>query len=238
MSDSTVFVTGASRGIGRALAETVPFHAKVVDVSRSGTAGFEHVAADLSSAAGWDTLRARFEREFADFTGERAVLIHAAGTLRPIGFAGEVDDQAYRDNVLVNSAAGQIVGHLFLAATRHLEARRELVMITSGAASSAYEGWSAYGAGKAALEQWVRTVGLEQERRGGALVVGIAPGVVATAMQEHIREQSPADFPRVQRFHELHDNDQLRDPEDVARQLWQVLERGPDNGAVLDLRDL
>lgn len=237
MSSNVVLITGASRGIGRALAETVPFPARVLDVSRSGTDGLEHLPADLATIDGWRMLGDALAREFRDFDGDRAVLIHAAGTLAPIGFAGEVDDDAYRDNVLLNSAAGQVIGHLFLAATHGLDARRELVMITSGAATSPYAGWSAYGAGKAALDQWVRTVGAEQEQRGGARVVSIAPGVVATAMQEHIREQDPGDFPRVERFRDLHERGELRDPQVVARQLWSLLDDGPDNGAVLDLRD-
>lgn len=237
MTDDVVFITGASRGIGRALAASVPFPARVIGVSRSAPERGEHLRADLATPSGWTATADALRREFDQFSGERAVLIHAAGTLEPIGFAGEVDADAYRDNVLLNSAAGQIIGHQFLDATRHLTARRELVMISSGAASSAYEGWSAYCAGKAALDHWVRTVGAEQRRRGGAVVLAVAPGVVATAMQQRIRDQEPSDFPRVDRFHELHDGGQLRDPDDVARELWAVLDEGPSTGSVLDLRD-
>lgn len=237
MSEDVVFITGSSRGIGRALARAAPHGARVIGVSRTPTEGHEHLQADLATAEGWAAVSEALHREFEDFSGGRAVLIHAAGTLAPIGFAGEVDAAAYRDNVLVNSAAGQVIGHHFLAATRHLDVRRELVMVSSGAASSAYEGWSAYCAGKAALDHWVRTVGAEQRRRGGATVVAIAPGVVATAMQEHIREQDPTDFPRVERFHHLHREGQLRDPEAVARELWQLLDDRPMSGSVLDLRD-
>ena len=32
-----------------------------------------------------------------------------------------------------------------------------------GAAGNVYEGWTSYGAGKAAVDQWVRTAGAEQE---------------------------------------------------------------------------
>lgn len=238
MSDALVIITGASRGIGRAVADAVPFPARVLDVSRSGADGLEHITADLATPQGWTALGGALRREFDGFEGDRAVLVHCAGTLTPIGFVGEVDDELYAANVMLNSAAGQVIGHHFLAATAHLDCRRELVMISSGAASSVYPGWSAYCAGKAALDHWVRVTGREQAQRAGALVVAIAPGVVATEMQAEIRAQDPEDFPAVERFRQLHDDGELRDPDEVARELWQVLDRGPDNGAVLDLRDL
>lgn len=238
MPPSLVLITGASRGLGRALARAVPFEARVVDVSRSGAGDLPHLAADLSTEAGWAAFEDGLGRELDRFDGDRVVLIHNAGTLDPTGFAGEVDGAAYRRNVLLNSAAAQVIGHLYLAAVRQLRVRRELVMLSSGAASSVYPGWSAYGAGKAALDHWVRTVGAEQRLRGGVRVLAVAPGVVATDMQERIRAQDAEDFPSVERFRRLHDEGALRDAADVADQLWALLDRRPDNGAVLDLRDV
>lgn len=98
--------------------------------------------------------------------------VHAAGTIDPTGFAVDVNSDAYLRNVLLNSAAPQLLGQLFLAARRSLAARRHLVMLTSGAARNVYPGWTLYGAGKAALDQWVRNVGTEQNVRGRAGVVG------------------------------------------------------------------
>ncbi len=168
----------------------------------------------------------------------RAVFIHSAGTLTPIGFAGEVDGDAYRRNILLNSAAGQVLGHLFLEALAGREGRFDLVMITSGAARGVYPGWSAYGAGKAAVDHWVRHAGAEQELRGGVRVSAIAPGVLDTAMQAEIRETAERQFPSVERFHRLHEEGQLVAVEDAARKIWRVLEEGVEQGAVLDLRDL
>jgi benzil reductase ((S)-benzoin forming) len=139
--------------------------------------------------------------------------------------------------VLLNSAAGQVLGEAFLAAVAPLaDVRRELVMISSGAARTAYPGWSAYGAGKAALDQWARAVAAEQQRRGGVRVHSIAPGVVATAMQAHIRGMDAADFPPVDRFRRLHADGRLEDPDDVARRLWALLD-GDTTEPVVDLRD-
>ena len=233
-----VVVTGGSSGIGRAMLDHVPFEAERADVSRSGgVPDVEHLALDLSEPSSWEAFGSWFAGRVADLDPTRVVVIHNAGVLDPIGFAGEVDDDAYRRNVLLNSAAGQVLGHHVLRVLAPRPGHRTLCMISSGAARSAYEGWSAYGAGKAALEHWVRTVGDEQQRRGGVEVCAIAPGVVDTPMQAAIRATDPEDFPRVERFHDLHEHGELRDPDDVARQLWAVIEDGVTPGAVLDLRE-
>jgi benzil reductase ((S)-benzoin forming) len=239
-----VVITGGSAGLGAALLAAAPPGARRLDVSRSGPgedprlADVVHVPADLADPASWERVGGTVAGEVEALRPGRVTVIHAAGTLAPIGFAGEVDADAYRHNVLLNSAAGQVLGHHVLAALRDLDARRELVLVSSGAARTAYPGWSAYGAGKAALDHWVRAVGLEQAHRGGVRVLAVAPGVVATAMQEAIRGTDERDFPNVARFHRLHDEGELEDADDVARRLWALLDADePPTGSVVDLRD-
>lgn len=239
MSDLVV-ITGASSGLGKALAETVPFPAVVVDISRTGPTveGVEHVPANLAEPASWGKVAEELDRLLAAHDPERGVFIHAAGTLSPIGFAGEVDTPAYSANVLLNAAAGQVLGHMFLSAVKDREGTFDLVMISSGAAQGVYAGWSAYGAGKAALDQWVRNVGAEQARRGGVRIASIRPGVLATTMQEEIRASNERDFPTVARFHGLHDDGVLVDPAVAAQRIWEAIERGVETGSVIDIRSI
>jgi benzil reductase ((S)-benzoin forming) len=239
--DTIVWITGGSSGIGRALAETVPFtKARVLDVSRSGgTRGTEHLPADLADPASWAAVEAHLFAQLGTFSGVRAIFLHCAGTLEPIGFAGAVDSTAYRRNILLNTAAPQALGHAFLAAVAELDLQTHLILITSGAATRPYEGWSSYCAGKAAVDQWVRTVGAEQRQRpNGCRVLAVAPGVVATAMQERIRQMDEADFPAVAKFIDLYESGQLRDPKDAAQDIWGLLDRDLPSGEVIDLRDL
>jgi benzil reductase ((S)-benzoin forming) len=236
-----VIVTGGSSGLGRSLLAAAPEPARLVDVSRTGADDLDrevaHVPADLGDPASWEPLRSWLAEVVDDAPHTRITLIHSAGTLEPIGFAGEVDGGAYTHNVLLNSAAGQVLGEAFLAAVGPLrDVRRELVMISSGAARTAYPGWSAYGAGKAALDQWARAVAEEQQRRGGVRVHSVAPGVVATDMQAAIRAMDERDFPPVERFRRLHAEGRLEDPDDVARRLWALLETDTTD-PVVDLRD-
>lgn len=239
MVESLVWISGASSGIGQALVRTLRWEgARVIGISRRPAEGSEHLEADLADPSSWPAVGESFRREVGSFRGERVAFIHAAGTLEPIGFAGEVDTEDYTANVVLNSAAPQVLGHLFLAATSAISARRHLVMLTSGAARSVYEGWSSYGAAKAAVDQWVRAAGAEQSQRGGVEVLAVAPGTVDTGMQAQLRATDANDFPKRQKFVDLHGEGGLTDPDEAAGRIWGLLERGLDNGAVVDLRQL
>jgi benzil reductase ((S)-benzoin forming) len=234
---SLVWISGASAGIGAALAASVPFaEARVIDLSRRGGT-VEHFPVDLSDPADWVRVERHFEAELADFAGERVVFVHNAGTVVPIGPADAVDPDAYTRAVLLNSAAPQVLGRAFLRATAGLTCEKQLVMLSSGAASTAYPGWSAYNAGKAAVDHWVRTVGAEQASLG-CRVIAVAPGVVDTAMQGEIRAMDEAAFPAVERFRELKESGSLISPEQAARGIWSLFDRELPNGSVLDLRKL
>jgi benzil reductase ((S)-benzoin forming) len=232
-------VTGGSAGLGRAVLAAAPAGHRV-DVSRSGPdrkVAEQHIEADLSDPTSWQQVVDEIGRLVHERAWERVVLVHAAGTLEPIGFAGEVDRGAYVANVVLNSAAPQVLGAGFLRAVQPLEVPRDLVLISSGAARTAYPGWSAYGAGKAAADHWVRAVAEEQRRRGGVRVLSIAPGVVETAMQRAIRSTEERDFPAVARFRDLHQAGDLVGPEEAAHGLWEVLDDpSVEGGSVLDLR--
>jgi NAD(P)-dependent dehydrogenase (short-subunit alcohol dehydrogenase family) len=240
VTKALVWISGASSGIGAAMAATVPWEvARVIGIGRRAPGeGVEHLEADLSDPSSWPAVSASFVTELAEFDGDTVAFVHAAGMIDPMGFAGEVDPEDYAANVVLNSAAPQVLGQAFLAAARDVESARHLVMLTSGAAKSVYPGWSSYGAGKAAVDQWVRNAGAEQEIRGGVRVLAVAPGTVDTGMQRILRETSEDDFPSRQKFVDLHAAGKLSDPTDVARRIWSLLDRGLDNGSVVDLRDL
>jgi benzil reductase ((S)-benzoin forming) len=235
-----VWIAGASGGIGKALIETVPFgDARVIGIGRSEPpAPAEHLEADLADPSSWEAVAESFRKELAGFDGDAAIFFQVHGAVDPLGFAAEVDTQEYARNVLVNAASPLVLGQAFLAAAKDVDAHRHLIIMTSGAASSVYPGWASYGAGKAAVDQWVRNVGAEQEERGGVHVMAITPGTVDTGMQAKLRETPEEQFPKRQKFVDAKEQGKLTDPEEVARRLWDLLHAGLDNGTVADLRKL
>ena len=54
-------------------------------------------------------------------------------------------------------------------------------------------------------------------------------------MQEEILAASSGDFPSVEMFVEFREKNQSREPEEAAREIWSLLGRDLENGAVIDL---
>lgn len=236
-----IWISGASAGLGAALAATVPFEgAELVDISRRGGApGAHHVAVDLADPDSWPVVEKDFRQRIEAEDPELVVFIHNAGTLTPLGPVDQVDTVQYTRNVLLNSAAAQILGHAFLSAVSGLSCEQHLIMISSGAARRPHEGESSYCAGKAAIDQWVRTVGLEQRHRSaGCRVISVSPGSLDTDMQAELRAADPDRVPVSTRFRELEARGQLDKPETAARAIWSLLDRDLDSGTVLHIRDL
>ncbi|MGW7680495.1 SDR family NAD(P)-dependent oxidoreductase [Kribbella sp. NPDC054772] len=236
-----VWISGASAGLGAALAATVPFeNAELIDISRrGGTPGANHVAVDLASPDAWPMVEKDFRQRIEAGAPDLVVFIHNAGTLTPLGPADRVDTEQYTRNVLLNSAAAQVLGHSFLNAVAGGDFEKHLIMVSSGAAKRPHEGESSYCAAKAAIDQWVRTVGLEQQRRSlSCRVVSVAPGSVDTDMQAELRASSPEQVPESTRFREMAAQGKLATPESVARAIWSLMNRDVESGAVLHVRDL
>ncbi|MGY4772937.1 SDR family NAD(P)-dependent oxidoreductase [Kribbella sp. CWNU-51] len=235
-----VWISGASAGLGAALAATLPFDAELVDISRrGGTPGAHHVAVDLADPDSWPVVATDFRQRLDTYSPEMVVFVHNAGSLTPLGPADRVDTAQYTRNVLLNSAAALVLGQAFLSAVSGRDCEQHLIMMSSGAASRPHEGESSYCAAKAAIDQWVRTAGLEQRRRDpGCRVISISPGAVDTGMQAELRACSDDQVPESSRFREMDAEGLLSKAEDIARTIWSTLDRDLDNGSVLHIRDL
>jgi benzil reductase ((S)-benzoin forming) len=179
----------------------------------------------LSDPTTWSPTADWINGLIAGQAWNRIVMVHNAATLDPIGFAGEVDSAAYAQNVLLNSAAPQVLGDRFIASARSSNAESVLIQLSSGAGRVSYPGWSSYCAAKAAVDMWVRTAGAEQASRPACVtVLSVAPGSVDTAMQALIREQTGEAFPEVEAFQGLKSDGNLAAPSDVARGLLALMQ--------------
>lgn len=233
-------ITGASRGIGAGIAAAArSAGATVLRCNRTETDSPSDLICDLSEPASWPRFASWLDAAVDEHHPEQLLVVHNAATLSPIGFAGEVDPAGYTANVLLNSAAPQLLGDAVIRTANRTGTRTVLVQLSSGAGKAGYPGWSSYCGGKAAVDRWVEAVGLEQAQRGDLVrVLSISPGVVATDMQAEIRSTAADSFPNVQRFKELHDDGNLADPGEVGAAIWSLgLDGDWPNGAILDLRD-
>jgi 3-oxoacyl-[acyl-carrier protein] reductase len=189
LKDRTVLVTGASRGIGAAAARHLAkLGAEVVLAARSAEA-VAALAAEIRGAGGRARSGACDVADYAsvaEAVGDGVdVLVNNAGLIEPIARIDESDPAAWGRVIDVNLKG---VYHCARAALPGMLARGSgtIVNISSGAASSALEGWSHYCASKAAVLSLTRCLDKEY-RDTGIRVLGLSPGTVATEMQMSIK---------------------------------------------------
>lgn len=192
MQGKVVVITGASRGIGAAAAQVFAgAGAQVALLARSGdtvadlAAGIGPAALALPcDVADAGAVSAAVAAVVARF-GRLDVLINNAGVIDPIARLAEADPAAWGRSVDINLKG---VFHGIRAALPVMKAQGggTVITVSSGAATSAYEGWSAYCAAKAGALMLTQALHLE-EGGNGIRALGLSPGTVATEMQVRIK---------------------------------------------------
>ena len=162
-----------------------------------------------------------FARRVVDRFGEIDVWVNNAGVLAPVGPMRDLDVEGFRGHVDTNLVGVFIGSRTFVRHRRSVGGGGVLINVSSGAAWSAYEGWSAYCAGKAGVERFTECVQAE-ESETGLRAYSLAPGVVDTAMQEEIRGFDAEIFPAVDRFLEMKAEDSFNTPGFVARHMLRM----------------
>ena len=187
MNKKTIWVTGASSGIGRELAKSYIEEGHFVVVSgrnlealRSlGKLAADRVAVldfDLADPAAMQALPSRF----ADITDHLDILVLAAGTCEYVNDPS-CQDALYR-RVMETNYFAQI--HCYLAVLpllKRSEQRAQIVGIGSLAAYLAFPRAQAYGASKAAFEYWLNSMRIDLRDQNIDVTV-VSPGFVDTPL--------------------------------------------------------
>jgi NAD(P)-dependent dehydrogenase (short-subunit alcohol dehydrogenase family) len=218
-------VTGHTRGLGAALAEQLlARNVAVLGLSRSRHATLstrfaaqlqeiELELAEPARVAQWIATGAL--RSFVS-GAQTVVLFNNAGMVQPIGPIEGQDAAAIASAVGLNVATPLMLASALASAAADASDRR-IVHISSGAARTAYAGWSIYCATKAALDHHARAVSLDANR--ALRICSLAPGVIDTNMQAEIRGSGEEQFPMRAKFEDLKRSGQLWSPEQCAAQV-------------------
>mgnify|MGYP006268375559 CR=1 FL=1 len=230
-------ITGASRGIGAAIAEQLlDLNHVVMGVARSDNPGLKALAdekgaplryyqQDLSESFNVPHFTQYLLSEIDRDDVHSISLIHNAGLLEPIALIGQESSPEQTTRAFnVNLLAPMLMTETFVAHVQDWPVEKRVLGISSGAAFNPYPGWSTYCTTKAGLDMMLRVLATEQQQHPYPVkVLALAPGVVDTEMQTLIREQTPENFPPVERFHDLKNNGELWSADFVAKHTIEML---------------
>ena len=193
LAGKLALVTGASRGIGAAIAEAVAgAGAHVILVARTARALEEvedriHEAGGSATIAPLDLTEGEAIGKLAAAAAERwpaldVLVLNAAmlGSLTPVE---HIDAKEYARILTLNVAANQALIAAFDPMLRKAE-RAELVAITSTVGQEPRAFWGAYGSSKAALENLALSYADETAHSGRIRVHVINPGPTRTRMRQ------------------------------------------------------
>lgn len=220
------YITGASKGLGKALAEHAlqDENARVIGISRSNSIEhqhYRHVQLDLSNTDAVADFK--FENH-ADAT--RIVLINNAGTIGQVKYVGRMNTEIIVSEYNTNLISPTILCHLFIEAYQESNAEKMILNVSSGAGKSPIDGWGTYCASKAGLDLFSRVAAKEQsiENNNPVRIWAVAPGIVDTDMQKTIRSSEVADFSRLEDFVDYKESGKLADAASVAAKYFQIIE--------------
>ncbi|MFK7984764.1 MAG: SDR family NAD(P)-dependent oxidoreductase [Sandaracinaceae bacterium] len=185
-------VTGASRGLGRAVAERLAREGhRVLLVARGEEALHDVVEALVASGADAHALALDVAAPEAGATiaavahellGPVDLLVNNASTLGPVPLVPltETSDDAFERALAVNLSAPFRLTRAVVGAMV-LRGEGTVVLVSSDAAVDAYPSWGAYGASKAGLDHLARIWAAELEGTG-VRVLSVDPGEMDTRM--------------------------------------------------------
>src|SRR6266849_3303204 len=181
-------ITGASRGLGLALARQLAADGWQLIIDARGADALEAARAELSQhtqviAIAGDVTDAAHRRELAKAAqalGGLDALVNSASLLGPspqpylLEYPLEVLEQVYRTNVIAPLALIQTMQHVFKPGAR-------IINVTSDAGVEGYESWGGYGSSKAALAQLSHILAAENATWR---VYWVDPGDMRTQMHQ------------------------------------------------------
>ena len=244
-------LTGASRGMGLAMAEQLlQAGCTLLCISRHANPSLATLAQikganliqwteDLAQGAAVSRKLEAWLLKQDPAAYVNATLINNAGVIPQITPLSQSDVDALAQALRVGLEAPMQLSAAFLRATDSWPIARKVLNISSGLGRRPMASQAAYCAAKAGIDHFTRCLALDEALKPrGAKVCALAPGVIDTDMQVQLRSADDALFPDRQGFAELHQGGQLSSPADAAKSVLAVLARA-DFGqhAVADVRD-
>lgn len=251
MAQNLYIITGASRGLGLAMAERLlADHHFVIGISRSANESLASRALELGGTLDQWQLDLEHGAQAGALLEQRLVILNAdsfasvtlinnAGVIPSITPLSDADSTDLARALRIGLEAPMLLTAAFLRATQSWSIPKKVLNISSGLGRRAMASQAPYCAAKAGMDHFTRCLALEEALKpNGAKVCSLAPGVIDTDMQVQLRGAPASSFPDHSSFVSLKVNGQLTSPEDAAALVLAFLAR-VDFGSkpVADIRD-
>jgi NAD(P)-dependent dehydrogenase (short-subunit alcohol dehydrogenase family) len=244
-------ITGASRGMGFALAQQLilPGNAllcisrktsnELASLAEEQQVPHTQWAEDLNDAA---PVAQQLKQWLAEqpMAYDSATLINNAGMIPQIAPLSDVLAGEITRALRVGAEAPMLLTSAFLQATANWHIPKKVLNISSGLGRRAMASQAGYCAAKAAMDHFTRCLALEEAiKPHGAKVCSLAPGVIDTDMQVQLRSATDNSFPDKAAFVGMKSQGSLTSPFEAAGRLIAYLSRSDfGSNPVADVRDV
>ncbi len=221
-----IIITGANKGLGKEFFNL--FHQNnngndtIVSISRRLSSEQENlvdgnenrfvfIKTDLSKLENTSSLK---QLENYKENVDRVVFISNAGIVTPINNIGLLNEIDLMNSIYVNVISPAIIiNYLF----KIFEGKKiDIINISSGAATTVVEGWSAYCSGKAYIHMFIEALKIQEKGNNNVNIHNIDPGTIDTAMQQEIRNANVKGFTKHAEFVKLSVEGKLKDAKTIA----------------------
>ncbi len=234
------FVTGSSKGLGKAIAELLLQNENnfVFGFSRSTTINHQRYYHKHIDFANLEMVQKMKFPELKD--AEKLVLINNAGVLSKVKHLGNLDSQNIIDAFTINLIVPTILTNEFIKMYQQNSVPKVIANISSGAGRTVIDGWGVYCASKAGIDMLSQVVQEESNiNKNNITVLSIAPGIIDTEMQQEIRKVDETNFSNLARFIEYKKNGDLARAEDTAKKIMQfIVDQTLQKSVVCSVRNL
>jgi benzil reductase ((S)-benzoin forming) len=257
MSQHLYIITGASRGMGLAIAQQLltpdnfllcisrQINESLANAARAAGTGLEQWPLDLDHTVEAAAMLSQWLASRTPGAFQSATLINNAALLPRIVPLSEANASELAQAMRVGLEAPMQLTSAFLKGTEIWQnatgqpLMRKVLNISSGNGRRPMASQSIYSAAKAGMDHFTRCLALEEALKPhGAKVCALAPGVIDTDMQTHLRSSDAIGFPDHHRFVEMKTQGQLSTPADAATRLLAYLRHAKfGNNPVADIRD-
>ena len=245
MSNGFYIITGASRGIGEALAQKILQEGnRVLGISRNRSdklksKNYFDLSFDLTDTSRINIIKDKINEIFSPENYDFVCLINNAAVVGPLGPIDKCPQTEIELHAKVNLIAPMLLTSMFIDRFSNEKMRKKVVFISSGAAFNPLPDQSIYCSSKAGINMFTQSIGLEQKNKEyGFEVNSIGPGMVDTPMQLAVRSKPSKEFAMADYFKKAFEEGKLQDPNEVAEKIYKILINKFEQGKYISVNEV